>query len=244
VGIACAVAGTIVGIVSLTGIGQLLMGQLAVIVNHPFFVTTGLSLVVALFITMIACLLLGMGVPTTANYVIMATITAPMVLRAGMEIGTPVPLLAAHMFVFYFGILADVTPPVALASYSGAAIAKSNPIKTCLVATKLAIAAFIIPYMFVISPAMLLIDATPLLVIRLALGAFLGMFGIAIGFEGFMMYRIKPIWRLIAIVGGIMLIHPSVLSDVFGILLLSTVVIVQVIGRKMGKDLPQTAPVK
>ena len=236
VGIACAVAGTIVGIVSLTGIGQMLMGKLTVIVNNPFFVTTGLSLVVALIITMFACLILGMGVPTTANYVIMASITAPMVLRAGAEIGAPVPILAAHMFVFYFGILADVTPPVALASYSGAAIAKSNPMKTCVTATKLAIAAFIIPFVFVLSPAILLIDATPLLVIQLVVAAFIGMYGVSIGFEGFMLYRINPLFRAMAIIGGILLIHPATITDIIGILLLAVVIASQVIGVKRGKD--------
>ncbi|MDR1505848.1 MAG: TRAP transporter fused permease subunit, partial [Treponema sp.] len=121
VAMACAIAGIVVGIVSLTGLGQLLIGRLTAIVNLPILVMTGTNLFVALFITMIACLILGMGIPTTANYVIMATITAPMVIRAGSAAGIEVPLMAAHMFVFYFGIVADITPPVALAAYAGAA---------------------------------------------------------------------------------------------------------------------------
>ena len=235
--VACAVAGTIVGTVSLTGIGQLLVGQLTIIVNNPFFVNAGISLFVALIICMFACLVLGMGVPTTANYVIMASITAPMVIRAGAEIGTPVPLLAAHMFVFYFGILADITPPVALAAYAGASIARANPLRTAFNATRLAIAAFIVPFMFVLSPAMLLIDATPILVIQLAIGAFIGMFGLSIGFEGFMLYKLPPLFRAMAIIGGILLIHPALIADLIGIGLLAVVVASQIIGRKMGRNI-------
>ena len=232
VGIACAVAGTIVGIVSLTGIGQKLMGQLSIVVNNPFFVQAGVSLFIALLITAIACLVLGMGLPTTANYVIMASITAPMVVRAGAEVGMPVPILAAHMFVFYFGILADITPPVALACYAGAAIAKSNPIKTAFTATRLAVAAFIVPFMFVLSPAMLLINATPLLIIRLSIGCFIGMFGLAVGFEGFMLYKMNPLLRIMTIIGGILLIHPAAVSDLIGLGLLVVAVVFQALGKK------------
>jgi TRAP-type uncharacterized transport system fused permease subunit len=164
-----------------------------------------------------------------------------MVVRAGAEVGMPVPILAAHMFVFYFGILADVTPPVALACYAGAAIAKSNPVRTSLVAIRLAIAAFIVPFMFVLSPAMLLIDATPLLIIQLVMGALIGMFGLAIGFEGFLLYKMNPLLRIMAVLGGILLVYPATISDVIGIALLATVVVVQVIGIRSGKGLPGTA---
>jgi TRAP-type uncharacterized transport system fused permease subunit len=235
VGIACAVAGTIVGIVSLTGIGQMLVGKLIVIVNNPFFVATGTSLFVALFITMLTCLVLGMGVPTTANYVIMATITAPMVIRAGAEIGVPVPILAAHMFVFYFGVLADITPPVALAAYAGAAIAKSNPIKTAVTATKLAIAAFIVPYIFVMSPAMLLIDTTPLRVVWIAITAIVGMFALSIGLEGYMFTKIPVVLRLAAIAGGLLLIDPAWFTDIFGFGLITLVIVTQVITSRREK---------
>ena len=142
---ACAIAGIIVGIVSLTGIGLKLADGLLLL-------SGGIPIVV-LFLTMIACIILGMGVPTTANYVIMATITAPIILTLIPE----TPVLAAHMFVFYFGIVADITPPVALAAYAGAAISGGNPIRTGVIATRLAIAAFIIPYMFVLNPSMLLL---------------------------------------------------------------------------------------
>ena len=229
VAIACAMAGIVVGIVSLTGIGQLLIGRLMILVNNPFLVQTRTSLFVALFITMITCLILGMGVPTTANYVIMATICAPMVMRTGNAIGVAVPILAAHMFVFYFGIVADITPPVALAAYAGAAIAKSDPIKTGITATRLAITAFIIPYMFILSPAMLLIETAPFEVIQIILSSFIGMFGLASGIEGFMFRKVSAVWRLAAIAGGLLLINPGLLTDLIGIGLIAAVVVVQAI---------------
>ena len=232
VAIACAVAGIIVGIVSLTGIGQLLIGKLISMVNLPIFVNTGTSLVVALFFTMITCLILGMGVPTTANYVIMATIAAPMILRTSANLGVAVPLLAAHMFVFYFGIVADITPPVALAAYAGAAIAKSNPIKSGITATRLAITAFIIPYIFIFNPAMLLIDVTPLKFIQIIISSLLGMWSLASGSEGFMLQKVTLPWRLAAIAGGLLLIDPGLRSDIIGLSLIAAVIAVQVIGRK------------
>jgi TRAP transporter 4TM/12TM fusion protein len=235
VSVACAMAGTVVGIVSLSGIGQLLIGRLITIVNSPFLIMTGTSLFIALFITMICCLILGMGVPTTANYVIMATICAPMVMRAGAETGIPVPILAAHMFVFYFGIVADITPPVALAAYAGAAIAKSEPIKTGINATRLAITAFIIPYIFILSPAMLLIDITPLKVIQIIFSSLIGMFGLAAGIEGFMFRKIAVPWRLAAIAGGLMLIEPNHIGDLIGLALITAVTTMQVIQYRREK---------
>ncbi|MCL2244034.1 MAG: TRAP transporter fused permease subunit [Treponema sp.] len=235
VAIACAVAGTIIGIVSLTGIGQLLIGQLTSIVNNPFLASTGTSLLVALIITMLTCLIIGMGIPTTANYVIMATITAPMVLNAGKAIGVEVPLLAAHMFVFYFGILADITPPVALAAYAGAAIAKSNPIMTAVNATRLAIAAFIVPFIFVFSPEMLLIGTTPLSFVQIIITSIIGMFNIAIGVEGFMLRKLGVPLRLVAIAAGLMLIDPGVILDLIGIAISAFVIFIHVIMYRKDK---------
>jgi TRAP transporter 4TM/12TM fusion protein len=241
VAMACAIAGIVVGIVSLSGIGQQLIGQLTIIVNIPFFTMTHTNLFVALFITMIACLILGMGVPTTANYVIMATITAPMVMVAGTEAGITVPLLAAHMFVFYFGIVADITPPVALAAYAGSAIAKSNPIKTGVTATRLAITAFIIPYIFVFNPAMLFINTTPFTVVLIVLSSFIGMFGLAAGIEGYMLRKVGLPWRLTAIAGGLLLIDPGHITDLIGFGLIAAVTAVQVIGLKREKSLAEKA---
>ncbi|GHU24008.1 C4-dicarboxylate ABC transporter [Spirochaetia bacterium] len=228
VAIACAMAGIVVGIVSLTGLGQTLIGLLTQVVNIPFFTMTHTNLFVALIITMIACLILGMGIPTTANYIIMATITAPMVIRAGQEAGVVVPLMAAHMFVFYFGILADITPPVALAAYAGAAIAKSNPIKTGVTATRLALTAFIIPYIFIFSPGMLLINTTPTAVIQIIVTSVIGMFGLAAGLEGYMFKPALPFERIMAIAGGLLLIYPGLVSDLIGLVLIAIVVLLQI----------------
>ncbi|MDR1108614.1 MAG: TRAP transporter permease [Spirochaetaceae bacterium] len=218
VAMACAIAGVVVGIVSLTGLGQVLISLLLTVANNSLFL--------ALVLTMIACLILGMGIPTTANYVIMATITAPIVIRMG------VPILAAHMFVFYFGIVADITPPVALAAYAGAAIAKANPIKTGVTATRLAITAFIIPYIFVFNPSMLFIDTTVLEVIQIVITSCIGMFGLAAGLEGFMMSKLVLPQRLMAIAGGLMLIDPGLISDIVGIVLIGAVVVLQYLGNK------------
>ena len=237
VAVACAVAGIIVGIVSLTGIGQILIGSLMSLVNIPFFINTGTSLFLALIFTMITCLVLGMGVPTTANYVIMATICAPMIMRTAAQLGTPVPVLSAHMFVFYFGIIADITPPVALAAYAGAAIAKSDPIKTGITATRLAITAFIIPYMFIFSPAMLLIETTPLKVIQIILTSFIGMFSLAGGVEGHMFTRVTLPWRFIAVIGGLLLIDPGMTTDIAGFGLITLVIIMQIMDYQKDKKI-------
>ncbi|MDR2483874.1 MAG: TRAP transporter permease [Treponema sp.] len=218
VAMACAVAGIVVGIVSLTGLGQILISMLLSVASS--------SLLLALFLTMIACLILGMGIPTTANYVIMATITAPIVIRMG------VPVMAAHMFVFYFGIVADITPPVALAAYAGSAIAKSNPIKTGVNATRLAITAFIIPYIFVYSPSMLFIETTPLEVIQIIITSCIGMFGLSIGIAGYMVKPLRIFERLPALAGGLLLIHPGLTTDITGFGLIALVVIFQAIGMR------------
>ncbi|MDR1787855.1 MAG: TRAP transporter permease [Treponema sp.] len=217
VALACAMAGIVVGVVSLTGLGQTLVAViLAVAQNSLFF---------ALFLTMLACLVLGMGIPTTANYLIMATITAPILVKMG------VPVMAAHMFVFYFGIVADITPPVALAAYAGAAIAKANPIKTGVVATRLAITAFIIPYIFVYSPSMLLIDTTAPLVIRIIITSIVGMAGLSIGMEGYMLAPV-PVWqRIPAVAGGLLLIHPGLATDLAGLVCIAFVVLMQIAQR-------------
>lgn len=209
VAVACAIAGMIVGIVTLTGIGlKLASGLIAMSGGIP---------IIALFFTMIACIILGMGVPTTANYVIMATITAPIVVKLG------IPVLAAHMFVFYFGIVADITPPVALAAYAGSAIAKSDPMKTAINATKLAIAAFIIPYIFAFSPEMLIVSADPNAVIdvfgaiTITITSFIGMCAVAGGLEGFVLTHMKAWERLLSLGAGLLLIKPGMVTDVIGL---------------------------
>jgi TRAP-type uncharacterized transport system fused permease subunit len=178
---------------------------------------------------MIASLILGMGAPTTANYVITSTIAAPALVLLG------VPVLAAHMFVFYFGIVADITPPVALAAYAGAGIAKGDPFKTGVTATKLAIAAFIVPYIFVFSPQLLLIGTTPMTLTQNLITATLGMTGLAAGMIGFFVADMKWYERIWFIVGGLCLIDPGTLTDIIGIGMLATGALYQWRKKKAAK---------
>lgn len=222
VGAACGVAGIIAGTITMTGLANDLINAIVAI--------AGDKLIIALILTMLCCIVLGMGVPTTANYCIMAATTAPILIRMG------VPTMAAHFFVFYFGIVADITPPVALAAYAGSAIAKSKPMKTAFNASKLAIAVFIVPYMFCYTPAMLLIDTTPLRVVQIAITAFIGVFAVASALEGYCFARMHMITRIVIAAGGLMLIHPALLTDVIGI---AVVVAILVFNRVVEKK--QTA---
>ncbi len=206
VGAACGMAGIISGSITMTGLANDLINAIVGI--------AGDHLIIALVLTMLCCIILGMGVPTTANYCIMAATTAPILIRMG------VPTMAAHFFVFYFGIVADITPPVALAAYAGSAIAKSNPMRTAFQASKLAIAAFIVPYMFCYNPAMLLIDTDVLSVILICITSVLGVFGLASALEGFCFTDMNPLVRIIIAAGGLMLIHPAMRTDMIGIALL------------------------
>ena len=219
VAIACGMAGIISGCVATTGLGSLLITWIVPLAGNSVFL--------ALFLTMLCCIVLGMGVPTTANYVIMATITAPILVKMG------IPMLAAHMFVFYFGIVADITPPVALAAYAGSAIAKSNPLKTGVTATKLAIAAFIVPYIFALNPAMLIVNVTnPWLIIQIAITSLFGIFGLSAGLEGYVLRHATWVERIILMAAGLMLIIPETITDIVGILLIVAVIVYQVIDEK------------
>ena len=187
----------------------------------------GDRVIVALFLTMLTCIVLGMGVPTTANYIIMATTCAPILVN-GMGINK----IAANMFVFYFGIVADITPPVALAAYAGSAIAKSNPMKTALNASRLAIAAFIVPYIFAFNPAMLFIDTGVLGVVTIIVTSLIGLFGVAAGLEGYMFANLNVIERLLSIVGGLCLIIPGTVTDLVGIVLVGISAALQMMKKK------------
>lgn len=211
---ATACAGIIIGVVTLTGLGLKLGSSLVALANGQLFLT--------LVFTMITSILLGMGVPTTANYVITSTIAAPAIVmilgRMYPELGpyAPMIILPAHMFAFYFGIIADVTPPVALAAFAGAGIAKGNPMKTGFNASKLAIAAFMVPYIFVFKPQMLLFDVDALGVILLVSTSLVGIVSVSAGIMGYLR-RSMFIWeRLVFIVGGIMLVTPGGITDLLG----------------------------
>ena len=216
VAVACGVAGIISGCITVTGLASKL---LSAIVN-----LSGGHVMIALLLTMLCCIVLGMGVPTTANYCIMAATCAPIL----MDPSIGVTKMAAHFFVFYFGIVADITPPVALAAYAGSAIAKADPMKTGVNATKLAIAAFIVPYIFAMNPQMLFVDVSSALqVVQICISALLGIFGVAAALNGFLYRTISPLLRLILVVGGLGMLIPGTVTDVTGFVLVVGVVLYQ-----------------
>ena len=224
VAVACSMAGMIAGCITVTGLASKLISGVVALsskISNPT-----LSLLLALFLTMLCCIVLGMGVPTTANYCIMASTCAPILITLG------IPKIAAHFFVFYFGIVADITPPVALAAYAGAAIAKGNPMKTGVNATKLAIGAFIVPYIFCMNPAMLLIDVSTLSIIQIVITSFLGIFGVAAAINGHLLRRMHPITRIAAAAGGLLMMDPTLITDIIGLVLLGGVFAWQYFSRK------------
>ena len=219
---ACGIAGIIAGTITMTGLANMMINGIVALAGNQVFI--------ALFLTMLCCIVLGMGVPTTANYCIMAATCAPILIRMG------VPAIAAHFFVFYFGIVADLTPPVALAAYAGAAIAQANPMKTALTSTKLAIAAFIVPYVFALNPAMLLIDTTAAEVILICVTSLVGIFGVSAALEGYLKTYMTWYARVACCVGGLMLIFPGVTTDIVGVALVGFVCVAQFAAAK--KALP------
>ena len=219
VAVACAIAGMIAGCITVTGLASILINAIVQLAGSATFI--------GLILTMVCCIVLGMGVPTTANYCIMASTCAPILIKMGF------PLVAAHFFVFYFGIVADITPPVALAAYAGSAIAKGNPMKTGINATKLAIAAFIVPYIFAYSPAMLFVNVTSVWeVIQIVLSALLGIFGVAAGLEGFVLRKMNWLYRIVCLVGGLGLMIPGAISDLVGLVLIGGVFVIQYLQNK------------
>ena len=221
VAVACGVAGMISGCITVTGLASKL---LSAIVN-----LSGGHMMVALVLTMLCCIVLGMGVPTTANYCIMASTCAPIL----MDPSIGVTKMAAHFFVFYFGIVADITPPVALAAYAGSAIAKADPMKTGVNATKLAIAAFIVPYIFATSPQMLFVDVSGAFqVVQICISALLGIFAVAAALNGFLYRRIPAVLRLALLAGGLGMLIPGTITDVLGFVVVGGVILYQ---RTMAK---------
>ena len=237
VAIACGMAGIIIGIVTLTGLGLKLGAGLVSLAGGRLFLT--------LIFTMLASIILGMGAPTTANYLITSTITAGAIIQLGVQ------PLAAHMFAFYFGIIADVTPPVALAAIAGAAIAKARPMKTAFNATKLAIGAFIIPYMFVYNSQMLMIDASLGRILFIILTALIGMFGISTALEGYgfnftgimhgsnkpagLVITFDVIERILFATAGLLCVIPETRSDIIGLSMMAVLIAYQLITKRIRK---------
>ena len=235
VAIACGMAGIIIGVVTLTGLGLKLGAGLVSLAGGKLFLT--------LIFTMLASIILGMGAPTTANYLITSTITAGAIIQLGVQ------PLAAHMFAFYFGIIADVTPPVALAAIAGAAIAKARPMKTAFNATKLAIGAFIIPYMFVYNSQMLMIDASVARILFIILTALIGMFGISVALEGYgfnftgilhgtkkpaaLVTTLDVFERVLFAAAGLLCVIPETKSDIIGLIMITLLIAYQIITKRI-----------
>ncbi len=221
VSVACAMAGLVAGSVTSTGLASKLITAVVTI--------SGGRVMVALVLTMLCCIVLGMGVPTTANYCIMASTCAPILITIG------VPQVAAHFFVFYFGIVADITPPVALAAYAGSAIAKAPPMKTAFNATKLAIAAFIVPYIFCLNTSMLLVDAGALQVVEIIITSLLGIFGVAACMNGHLFKAIPWPLRVVLGIAGVATMYPTLITDVVGLAVMAVIVAIQYLTAKKAK---------
>ena len=225
VAVACGIAGLIIGCLTVTGLASTVINTIVMISQGKLFL--------GLLLTMICCIILGMGIPTTATYCIRASTCAPILIQMG------VPMICAHFFVFYYGIVADITPPVALAAYAGAAISGGSPMKTGVNATRLAIAGFIIPFIFALSPDMLLVNTTWYEVLLITVTSIIGMYGICYGLSGFGAGeksgsgRLSGICkRIISIAGGLLLIYPGIGTDVFGVALVGAVMLWRRFGNK------------
>ena len=229
VAVACAMAGVIAGCITVTGLASTIINVIVLM--------AGDFVIVGLVFTMICCLILGMGVPTTANYCIMASTCAPILIQLGID------PICAHFFVFYFGIAADITPPVALAAYAASAIAKSRPMMTAVNATKLGIAKFVVPYIFCFSPVLLMVgdDVTALTVILNTLSALGGMFGIQCALTNTLFERhINPLFRILLAAGGLGMMIPGAASDVAGLVLILVICGIQFLLAR--KDRGKTPP--
>ena len=219
---ACAMAGLIAGCITVTGLASTLVSAIVGIAGN--------AIILGLVLTMLCCIVLGMGVPTTANYCIMAATTAPILMQLG------IPQVAAHFFVFYFGIVADITPPVALAAYAGSAIAKSNPMKTGLNAAKLAIAAFIVPYILAFNPVMILEGSYMWYDVAIVvITAIAGLFGIATALNGNLFTKVPALIRIVAAAGGLALIVPGLLTDIIGLGVIAAIIVFQYLLGKRKK---------
>ena len=227
VAVACSMAGIIAGCITVTGLASILINAIVKIAGN--------ATIVGLVLTMLCCIVLGMGVPTTANYCIMAATCAPILIDPRIGI----PLVCAHFFVFYFGIVADITPPVALAAYAGSAIAKAPPMKTAFNATRIAIAAFIVPYILAMNPSMVFEFAAgtsaasiAMQIVLIVVTSLLGIFGVGAGLNGYLFKHMNPIFRVLIAVGGLMMMIPGVTTDIIGFAVVAAIVVLQKLGAK------------
>ncbi len=220
---ACAVAGIVVGSVTLTGLGLKFADLIVTLASGQLYL--------ALILTMLASIIMGMGMPTAPLYIILGSMVAPALVQMG------IPVVAAHLFIFYFGCFAAVTPPVALSSYLAAAIAKAEPVKTALTGLKLAMAAFILPFVFSLSPELLLINTSPVKIIRVLITASLGVIALASALENYLLIRLRFIERLMLFIAAVILIKPGLSTDIPGLIILIIVMILKYFEtRKMKKE--------
>ena len=212
----CACAGIIIGVISLTGIGYKFINVITAL--------AGSNLLLLMAMLMVTCIILGMGVPTAPAYIIVATLGAPALMKAG------VPIIAAHMFVYFYAILSVITPPVCLAAFAGAAIAETNAMKTGVTAMKLGIVAFIIPFMFVFEPALLMQGSTTEIVTAFT-SALVGVIGVASGMQNWLLVRCRLWERALLLASGLMLIFPGLITDTIGLSSLLIVLFAQRLRR-------------
>lgn len=213
VAMACATVGLIIGVATLTGFGLKLAGAI-------LFLGKG-NLIITLFLTMIACIVLGMGLPSIPAYIITATMAAPALAKLG------VPMLVSHMFVFYFGMLANLTPPVALAAFAGAGIAGGDTAKTGFQAVKIALAGFVVPYIFVFSPTLLMIDANIVEIVIATSTAIVGVFALGVFSEGYFFKEVPMLLRIVSFICALMLMLPGTITDITGVVVFGLIVLYQ-----------------
>lgn len=221
VAMACAIVGIIIAVTSITGFG-LNMANAIILLG-------GKSLIATLLFTMITCMVLGMGLPSIPAYLITATISAPALVKLG------IPAVVAHLFVFYFAMFANLTPPVALAAFAAAGLSGGDPMKTGIASVKLALAGFIIPYMFVFNTELLLLDTTLPVAIRIALTSTVGVAMIGVAIEGYLKRQVPLVLRIASFVGAILLITADVTQDLIGVVLLAALLIHQFVLKKDNK---------
>jgi len=215
--IGCACAGIVVAMVSLTGIGVVFGDMMIGLARNLLFPS--------LIFTALACVILGMGLPTTSAYVIAASILAPALTKLHL------PALTAHLFVFYYACLSAITPPVALAAYAGAGIAKCNPMRTAIEACKIGFAGFIVPFIFCYEPAFMMQGPT-ITIIIVTLASLLGTIYISVGFQGWFLVKINLLERLLLMIGGVLMFIPNIPSDIAGLVVLGIMTAILFMRRK------------
>ena len=226
VGIACAMAGIISGVIMGSGLGYRISSILTSV--------AGTSMLLLLVLTMVVSLIMGMGVPTTAAYLVLASLVAPTMIQLG------IPPLAAHMFIFYFGCISSITPPVALAAYAGAGLAGCDPNKTGYKAFRLAFCSFLMPYLFVYNPV-LLMEGGVLDILWSLVTALIGAYLLASGFEGFFFrWSLKWFERPLMILGAVMLIVPGMVTDLVGIAIIVVEFVTEFMFKRSEKFVPVT----